>query len=301
MKTCFFNHYICNLAFLSLTSVLTTEAKMAHRFTQLLALILSLHISSTFAQSLPTHLYTLSQDSDEFFSATAELFERWTEKHGKAYESAKEKERRFENFRRNLKYVAARKSRMDGSSGHAVGLNKFADLSNEEFKQTYLMAKNKTERSLVSNGNVSDSKTREKVVTCDAPAWLDWRKRGVVTPVKNQGACGSCGAFSATGAMEGINAIVTGDLISLSEQELLDCDEFDNGCGGGNMDTAFGWVVLNGGIDSEAGYPYKGFDERCNIYKGIYDGDCSSNPDDVDHAILIVGYGSNGYDSWLWI
>lgn len=78
---------------------------------------------------------------------------------------------------------------------------------------------------------------------------------------------GSCWAFSTTGAIEGINAIVTGDLISLSEQELMDCDTTNYGCDGGYMDYAFEWVISNGGIDTEADYPYKFVDETCLITK----------------------------------
>lgn len=81
---------------------------------------------------------------------------------------------------------------------------------------------------------------------------------------------GSCWAFSSTGAMEGINAITTGDLISLSEQELVDCDSTNDGCDGGYMDYAFEWVMQNGGIDSESNYPYTGQDGTCNITKVCY-------------------------------
>lgn len=78
---------------------------------------------------------------------------------------------------------------------------------------------------------------------------------------------GSCWSFSVTGAIEGINAIVTGDLISLSEQELVDCDSTNYGCDGGYMDYAFEWIISNGGIDTEADYPYTGVDGTCNTTK----------------------------------
>lgn len=84
---------------------------------------------------------------------------------------------------------------------------------------------------------------------------------------KNYDFVGSCWSFSSTGAIEGVNAIVTGDLISLSEQELVDCDTTNDGCEGGDMDYAFEWVINNGGIDTEADYPYTGVDGTCNVTK----------------------------------
>ncbi|KAJ8549476.1 hypothetical protein K7X08_033183 [Anisodus acutangulus] len=97
----------------------------------------------------------------------------------------------------------------------------------------------------------------------------DWRKHGAVTEVKDQGQCGARWAFLACGAMEGINAIVAGELISLSEQELIECDSSCNkGCEGGLMDPAFEWVINNGGIDSAADYPYTAYSQGyCNYSK----------------------------------
>lgn len=85
---------------------------------------------------------------------------------------------------------------------------------------------------------------------------IDWDDRGMITPIKNQGQCGSCWSFSATGAMEGRYAIAKGTLASLSEQELVDCDHVDSGCGGGLMDYAFQYMEQNGGLCSEVQYPY---------------------------------------------
>jgi len=97
------------------------------------------------------------------------------------------------------------------------------------------------------------------------PTSWDWAPKGAVTPVKNQGQCGSCWAFSTTGSMEGAHFIKTGSLISFSEQQIVDCDikGDDQGCNGGLMDNAFKWIKSNGGVCKEADYPYKGRQGGC--------------------------------------
>ena len=114
----------------------------------------------------------------------AEIFKNWREKHGKVYKHLEEKERRFENFRRNLAYVIER-STNGGTMGHMVGLNTFADLSNEEFREVYLSKISKPMKNKAEWGRADGEYS-----TCKAPASLDWRKRGAVTGVKNQGSCG---------------------------------------------------------------------------------------------------------------
>jgi len=104
----------------------------------------------------------------------------------------------------------------------------------------------------------------------DLPSDVDWRTKGVVTPVKNQGSCNSGWAFSATGAVESVVAIQTGRLIGLSEQQLLDCSrERDEGCHGGSPEAAFKYIIRNGGIASESSYPYVAREEPCKLARSV--------------------------------
>lgn len=91
---------------------------------------------------------------------------------------------------------------------------------------------------------------------------VDWRDENAVTPVKNQGSCGSCWAFSTIGGLEGVYAIQTGNLVSFSEQQLVDCSTANSGCNGGDLPPAYQYVVKNG-IETEATYPYTGVDGKC--------------------------------------
>ncbi|GFP80489.1 vignain [Phtheirospermum japonicum] len=100
------------------------------------------------------------------------------------------------------------------------------------------------------------------------PPSVDWRKKSAIGGFKDQGQCGGCWAFSAVAAVEGINQIKTNKLVSLSEQELVDCDiGKNNGCKGGLMDDAFKFIIKKGGITAEKNYPYKAKDGKCDLVK----------------------------------
>ncbi|KAL6992400.1 hypothetical protein U1Q18_010509 [Sarracenia purpurea var. burkii] len=242
----------------------------------LLFFIIWASLTCLISSSLPSEQFSIVGHPDEAVGRpgkavsddrVAELFQQWKERHGKVYKNGREAEKRFRNFRNNLKFVMERNAKRRWSWEHRVGLNKFADMSNEEFKEVYTSKVKKPINKKTAVERRRMQRKKAAVSACDGPSSLDWRKYGVVTAVKDQGECGSCWAFSTTGAIEGVNALVNGDLISLSEQELVDCDTTNDGCDGGYMDYAFEWVINNGGIDSESDYPYTGEDGTCSTTK----------------------------------
>lgn len=188
------------------------------------------------------------------------IYQEWLVKHGKAYNVLGEEKRRFEIFKDNLWFIDEHNSE---ERSYRVGLNRFADLTNEEYRAMYLGARSGNRTRLSKPSNRYAPRVGESL-----PDSIDWREKGAVVGVKDQGSCGSCWAFSAIAAVEGVNKIVTGDLISLSEQELVDCDtSYNEGCNGGLMDYAFEFIINNGGIDTEEDYLYAGRDGRCDTYR----------------------------------
>ncbi|GAA0159486.1 hypothetical protein Leryth_012800 [Lithospermum erythrorhizon] len=184
---------------------------------------------------------------------------QWMAQYGKAYKSMEEKEKRFKIFKNNVELIEA--NNKDGNRPYKLSINEFADLTNEEFKASRNGFKKPSQRGSLE---IMTSFKYQNVV--DVPSSIDWRTKGAVTPVKNQGQCGSCWAFSVIAATEGITKLTTGKLVSLSEQELVDCDRSgeDQGCEGGYMEDGFEFIVKNNGIAGEAGYPYKAVDSTCN-------------------------------------
>ena len=180
-------------------------------------------------------------------------FSNFMNRFNKTYLNFEELRHRYEIFKTNFQNILRHNLNNDTFS---MSVNRFADLTPEEFKETKVgqlfqpLGRTSCGKYVFSGDIVSSS--------------IDWRQKGAVTPVKDQGQCGSCWSFSATGAMEGAWAIATGKLVSLSEQQLVDCSKrYGNlGCNGGLMDSAFQYAIDNG-MCGESAYPYTASGGTC--------------------------------------
>ncbi|XP_071825259.1 cathepsin L-like peptidase [Apostichopus japonicus] len=265
-----------------------------------------------------------------------DTWEAWKQTHSKQYTKEEEDNRR-KIWEDNLQKVSKHNTEHSlGLHSYTLGMNKYADLRVEEFVKITLMNRLKL--------NASSERKRIELLSSYAklqlPNAVDWRDKGYVTPVKDQGQCGASWAFSATGSIEGQHARSVGTLTALSEQNLIDCVPSSG-------DAAFEYVKENGGIDTEESYPYEGQQGPCRfdpkhvgakvtgyvdiptgdehalaiacattgpiavvidashgsfqLYEsGVYDErSCSST--EVDHALLVVGYGTDpeGGDYWI--
>nr|AJD78154.1 cysteine proteinase SAG12H8 [Hevea brasiliensis]AJF19712.1 cysteine proteinase [Hevea brasiliensis] len=261
-------------------------------------------------------------------SSIFERHEEWMKKYGRVYKDKVEKQRRIHIFKRNVEFIESFNAA--GNKPYKLSINKFADLTSEEFKAS-------------RNGY---RRNKQAILVKATPFKYKLEKeRGCYSYQGSRRLC--CWAFSAVGAMEGIHKITTGTLIALSEQELVDCDTKgkDEGCNGGYMEDAFKFVIKNHGITSEANYPYNGTNGTCNTKKeashvanitsyevvpakseaslmkavanqpvsvsidgsglefqfynaGVFTGDCGT---EINHGVTAVGYGTttNGTKYWL--
>lgn len=271
------------------------------------------------------------------------LWNKFKKSHGKTYLSDEHENYRFEIFAKNLDTIEKHNTEYSmGIHKYKLGVNTFADWTFAEFRALFGTPYNATtsvKRS--SSGTFVRLPHNVKV-----PESVDWREEGAVTPVKNQGQCGSCWAFSTTGSLEGAHFRLKNESVSLSEQQLVDCSsKYNNdGCNGGLMDNAFKYIKENGGLESEEDYPYKGKQGKCKfnkskvvatcsgfmdvksgdeealkeavgtagpvsiaidvtedkfmLYKdGVFvDETCLNGENDLNHGVLIVGYGTSKDD-----
>ncbi|XP_060582680.1 procathepsin L-like isoform X2 [Ruditapes philippinarum] len=216
-------------------------------------------------------------------------------------------EPQIEGFRRaiwesNIKYIERHNLEADrGLHTYRLGMNEYGDMTNTEFVSVMNGFKQNLTKSVCSQYSPPMN-----VDLSSLPDTVDWRNEGYVTEVKNQGQCGSCWSFSATGSLEGQNFKKTGKLVSLSEKNLMDCSkpEGNKGCEGGLMDQAFAYVIKNDGIDTEKSYPYKPKNGDCEFKRediGATETSCKDiklgSEDDLQAAVATVGPISKGIDA----
>jgi len=270
----------------------------------------------------------------------------------KVYQSEQERNERFHNFQKNMEKI----KQLNFQSKNAVyGVTKFSDYTEEEFRSKVLSRRPRISSSFVdlnfevANFSVCAASFRFPEMCTGSLENVDWRQKGVVTEVKDQGECGSCWSFGTTGDIEGGWFLAGNKLIPLSEQMLVSCDYTDYGCGGGLQSTAFEFIMKVGGIESEEFYPYtsgSGDSFKCHmnkkrfvanisswvqvsqnkdeakiaeyvqkngpitiainanpmqLYQKGIDNPSSCDPDELNHAVLIVGFGStpDGTDYWI--
>ncbi|XP_043726340.1 vignain-like [Telopea speciosissima] len=192
------------------------------------------------------------------------LYEKWRSHHTVSRDLS-EKPKRFNVFKENAKFIHEFNKK---DHPYKLKLNKFGDLTNHEFRNFYASSKVKHHNMMRGSSRAATGGFMYEDFD-RSPASIDWREKGAVTPIKNQGQCGSCWTFSTVVAVEGINQIKTQKLVSLSEQQLVDCDTGDGnqGCNGGLMDHAFEYIKKVGGITTEESYPYTATNTTCALTK----------------------------------
>ncbi|CAM8992562.1 unnamed protein product [Rhodiola kirilowii] len=185
-------------------------------------------------------------------NSMAEKHEEWMKKYERVYSDAAEKETRFHIFKANVERIES--SNAIANMPYKLSLNKFADQTNDDFRISRNGLNKKSHKAYTYL--IVKSPFRYENVT-DVPSAVDWRSKGAVTPIKGQCQCGSCWLFLTVAATEGIHQLTTGKLVSLSEQELVDCDVngVDQGCSGGEMEDAFQFIINNKGLNAEAKLP----------------------------------------------
>ncbi|KAL0973891.1 hypothetical protein UPYG_G00212480 [Umbra pygmaea] len=207
------------------------------------------------AEVLPLSTSTPVKESVESVKLLGQ-FKEFMIRYNRTYSSQEEADRRLRVFHNNLKTAEKLQSLDQGTAEY--GVTKFSDLTEDEFRSLYL-------NPLLTQQNLQRAMKPSAMPRGHAPPSWDWREHGAVSPVKNQGMCGSCWAFSVTGNIEGQWFVKTGKLLSLSEQELVDCDTVDQACGGGLPSNAYEAIEKLGGLETETDYSYTGKKQRSDF------------------------------------
>jgi len=203
-------------------------------------------------------------------------FRSWAVEHDKSYDSHEDEMERLEIWVENDEKIEEHNNQQPAPS-FTLGHNPFSDMTQDEFHQHFKLGEYSQEppHTISAGETFEDFERSIRGLENNDPAdGVNWVGLGAVTDVKDQGFCGACWAFSTTGALEGAKFIKTGELVALSEQNLLDCDHTDLGCNGGLMDNAFKFDEKSGGLCSEADYPYLAKQGTCNT-------DCTDVPGSI--------------------
>ncbi|XP_055922541.1 putative cysteine proteinase CG12163 [Eupeodes corollae] len=181
------------------------------------------------------------------------LFQKFQTQYKRQYQNTMERQMRLRIFKHNLKLIHDLNKNELGSAKY--GITEFADMTTTEYRDR---------TGLLSRAESNSVRSPAKIPDVELPKEFDWREKGAISKVKNQGSCGSCWAFSVTGNIEGLHAVRTGNLEEYSEQELLDCDTIDSACNGGLPDNAYKAIENIGGLELESQYPYEAKKKQCH-------------------------------------
>jgi C1A family cysteine protease len=192
----------------------------------------------------------------ELMTETDYKFMNFVAKHGRSYGTRAEYNFRLDIFKQKVAKIEEHNAK-EGVTW-TLGVNHFTDRTEEEIKKQMGLMEKPLHETGPAIHKYSESDIQESV---------DWRQKGAVTPIKNQGHCGSCWAFATVGALEGAHFLKSGELLSLSEQQLVDCSEFDMGCHGGRPFLAYLYTGLYH-LETEADYPYRA---EAGFFKCTYD------------------------------